>query len=306
MMAAAVLLLLGAVSSSFAEPIVVAVQGPETAADKRYEYDHAVIRLALEKTRADYGAFELRETAVGQNSKRALTAVVNGYVPNYVIKTSASNDLVGTVGIVPFPVDLGIVGYRVAFVSRETKKQLASVGSARRLKTFDVVQGIGWLDSKILQHHGFNVQTVGDYANMFKMVALNRMEVFFRGANELEAEWAANRHIPNLAYDEAVAVYYPLPRFLVTSKSNPELASRLHDGLIRAYEDGSLVALWESKYLSSVEFANLADRQIFPLSNPYLSRIDPLWEKYVYRPVEERRSPAREPDREAASVSLGE
>lgn len=264
---------------------MVTVQGPETSTDKRYEYDQEVIRLALERTRADHGDFILQETAVGQNSKRALAAVMTGAIPNYVIKTSAKNELVDQVAIVPFPVDLGIVGYRVAFVSGATKDKLSSVRSLADLKDFRIVQGIGWLDSDILQFHGFDVRTVGDLNSMFKMVALNRTELFLRGANELEAEWAANKHISGLAYDETIALYYPLPRFLVTSKSNPGLAQRLHTGLIRAYEDGSLLTLWERKYRSSIEFTNLARRKIFRLSNPFISKIDPAWEAYVYHGI---------------------
>ncbi len=270
---------------AYAEPLIVTVQGPETAADTRYDYDQEVIRLALEKTEKDYGAFIIKETAVGQNSQRALAAAANGRFENYVIKTSARNELADMVGMIPFPVDLGIVGYRISFVSKSTKAKLKSVQSLEQFQEFNMVQGIGWLDTAILKSHGFDVRTIDDYNSMFKMVALNRMDLFPRGANELEAEWQTHSAIMNLSYDEAVALYYPLPRFLVTAKTNTELMERLHEGLVRAYNDGSLISLWEDKYRSSIEFMNLGARKIFRLTNPYISELNPAWERYVYNPI---------------------
>ncbi len=267
-----------------AAPLVVTVQGPETETDARYDYDHAVFHLALEKTRAEYGDFIIKETPIGQNTQRALAAAANGSYKNYVIKASANNQLANLVGMVPFPVDLGIVGYRVAFASNKTKASLTSVETLEDLKKFNVVQGIGWLDTAILRHHGFDVRTIGDHNSMFRMVALNRVDLFPRGANELKAEWETHRSILNLAYDEGIALYYPLPRFLVTSKSNTELIERLNKGLIRAYNDRSLIALWQREYGSSIKFVKLGSRKIFRLTNPHISELDPAWKEYIFDP----------------------
>ncbi|MEP5625045.1 MAG: hypothetical protein ABJP82_20935, partial [Hyphomicrobiales bacterium] len=223
----AISFILSATGKLLAEPLVVTVQGPETSADTRYDYDHAVIRLALEKTEQDYGDFIMHVSPTGQNSQRALTAATRGTYENYVVKFSASNKLAEEAGIIPFPVDLGIVGYRVAFVSHKTKEKLASVETIDQLKAFNIVQGIGWLDTSILRNHGFDVRTIEDYDSMFRMVALNRMDLFLRGANELLGEWNTHKTIPQLTYDDAVSIYYPLPRFLVTAKENTKLIERL-------------------------------------------------------------------------------
>lgn len=266
-------------------PLVVTVQGKETALDTRFDYDHAVIRLALEKTEPTHGPFEIRQTPIGLNAIRSLAAAKSGAYQNYLVKFSAHDDLLDAVGIIPFPVDLGIVGYRIGFVSPNAEKSLAGVRTEEELKRFEIIQGLGWLDTKILQFHGFNVLTGGEYNSMFKMVALNRTDWFLRGANELLSEWEAHHPtLPSLIYDETVAVYYPLPRFLVTTRSNTELMKRVQAGLVMAYDDGSLIKLWEDKYLPSVTFAMLENRRIFRFSNPFLSRIDPSWEKYVYTP----------------------
>ncbi|WP_420332626.1 hypothetical protein [Roseibium sp.] len=261
----------------------VTVMGPEAPADKRYEYDRAVIELALEKTEAKFGHFTIRDALTGQNTRRALIEASNNKYSNFIIKASMSNDLPESLAIIPFPVDLGIVGYRVAFVSEKNKKALSRVKTLEDLKEFDVIQGLGWLDTRILRHHGFRVRTNAEYQPMFSMAALGRSDLFFRGANELLDEWEAQKDIPGLAFDETVSVYYPLPRFLVTARENRELIERVHEGLLIAYEDGSLQELWEDKYGASIEFANLSSRKIFRLENPFLEGLDPSWQQYVYQ-----------------------
>ncbi|MET1410820.1 hypothetical protein ABVF61_01035 [Roseibium sp. HPY-6] len=262
---------------------IVTVQGPESPTDKRYEYDRAVIELALIKTRAKYGEFVLQETSIGQNSRRALLDAANNKYANYIIKYSMHSDLPDTLSAIPFPVDLGIVGYRVAFVSNKTKAELAKVKTLEDLKQFEIIQGLGWLDTRILEHHGFKVRTAAEYHSMFSMVALNRSDLFLRGANELLEEWKTHRTIPQLTYDEAVSIYYPLPRFLVTSSENEDLLRRVHEGLLKAYEDGSLLELWDEKYGASIDFAKLNTRKVFHLSNPYIEGLDPSWQKYIYQ-----------------------
>lgn len=263
--------------------MTVTVQGPETTADTRYEYDHAVIRLALEKTKDQYGDFTLQETPIGQNSQRSMLSLTSNRYANYIIKYSMSNQLPDGVVSIPFPVDMGIVGYRVGFVSRETKEKLKTVRTLEDLQHYEVIQGIGWLDPLILEHHGFKLRKGEDFNAMFSMVALNRSDLFLRGANELLGEWKTHQSIPNLTYDEAISVYYPLPRFLITHEDNTALAERVHQGLLVAFEDGSLQKLWEEKYLASVEFADLKSRKIFRLSNPFIENLDPSWQNYVYQ-----------------------
>ncbi|QFT31850.1 hypothetical protein FIV00_15260 [Labrenzia sp. THAF82] len=263
--------------------MTVTVQGPESPADKRYEYDHAVIELALTKTRAKYGDFKIQYTPVGQNSKRALIDASNNKYANFIIKFSMNNDLPDSLTAIPFPVDLGVVGYRVAFVSEKTKSALSKVRTLEDLKEFEVLQGLGWLDTRILEHHGFQVRTGAEYEAMFSMVALGRSDLFLRGANELLNEWQSHLEIDGLAYDEAVSIYYPLPRFLVTSSENEELIARIQEGLHLAHEDGSLLKLWDQKYRASVDFAKLDKRRIFRLSNPFIEGLDPSWQKFVYQ-----------------------
>ncbi len=266
----------------------VTVQGRESFVDTRYEYDQAVIRLALDKTKDEYGDYLVRETPQGQNWARTILTARSKKYPNYIFKYSVSNKLPTDLYAIPFPVDLGIVGYRVAFVSEETKQRLINVDTLEELKSFKILQGISWLDTDILEYHGFNVQVGSDYEAMFSMIAHNRSELFLRGANELLGEWTTHKNLDNFTFDETFVIYYPLPRFLVTSRENQELIARIHEGLLKAYDDGSLLRLWEDKYLESVKFARLSERKVYRLTNPFIEGIDPTWKRYVYQvPIDE-------------------
>jgi hypothetical protein len=82
---------------------------------------------------------------------------------------------------VPFPIDRGVVGYRVAFVSKETKEKLKSVETIEDLRQFTFLQGTGWQDVDILRKNDFKVIESAYYEPMFKMVARNRADLFIRG-----------------------------------------------------------------------------------------------------------------------------
>ena len=85
-------------------------------------------------------------------------------------------------------------------------------------------------------------------------------------------------------YDDSIALYYPLPRFFFTKKSNVTAIKRVEEGLVTAYNDGSFQKLWKEYYQSSVDFVNLQKRTLFRISNPFLGGIDKSYEKYIYHP----------------------
>jgi hypothetical protein len=270
------------ISSAFSATVFT-YQYKETELDKRREYPQQLLQLALEKTIDKYGEYKLVPSPM-LNTARAIKLAEENKLENFFVRQSVSKDLLNKMGYVPFPVDLGIVGYRVFFVSPSAKEKLKSVKTIDELKKFTIVQGIGWLDSDILKENGFNVEIGTNYNGLFKMVAENRVDLFPRGANELLIEYQNFKKIINIQYDKNLLLYYPLPRFFFTHKSNKEAIKRIYEGLIAAYEDGSLLELWNRYYRKSVEFANLKNRKMFKLENPFLTGIDTSYEKYIYKP----------------------
>lgn len=258
-------------------------QAPESKTDKRRDYIRDLLNLALEKTVAKYGPYKLVPSP-SMNSARSLRTAKENKFPNFFVRQSAHKEILDEMGYVPFPVEGGIVGYRVFFVSPKVKQQLKEVKSLEQLKKFTIGQGIGWLDTHILRASGFKVIVGGSYEGLFQMVAQGRVNLFGRGTNELLDEYESHKEIEGLMYDESIVLYYPLPRFFFTSKENVSAIKRVHEGLIAAYEDGEVQKLWKKYYGPSIEFVNLKKRKIFRIDNPFLKGIDTSYEKYIYNP----------------------
>jgi len=129
------------VPKAFSETIFT-YQGKESATDTRKEYNIALLRLALEKTIAKYGPFKLVPSPK-MNAARSLKTVKAGGLRNFFVKFSVTDKRIAEMGYVPFPVDRGIVGYRVFFVSPTAIDRLERVKTLDQLKEFTIGQGMG-------------------------------------------------------------------------------------------------------------------------------------------------------------------
>ncbi|WP_294770859.1 hypothetical protein [uncultured Rhodoferax sp.] len=276
--------------SALAETTVFTYRAPETDKDVRYAYDFSVLQLALEKTVAKYGPYQLLPSPA-MTFPRAIKMVENNQYPNFFIKLSYEQRLVSDLNFVfaKYPVDRGIVGYRVCFANPQSKQRLMSLSSAADLRNFVMGQGSGWADVEILRSNGFKVVEVNQYENLFHMVAGNRFDLFCRGANELQDEYEANKSIPNLVYDESMSIAYPLPRFFFGHASNRKAAERIEEGLIAAHNDGSLIEMWRRHYASSIDFVKLSRRNIYWFENPLLAGLQFNYRQYFFDPLREKK-----------------
>ncbi len=271
-----------------AEPrMIVTYRAPESEKDLRYSYDNSALKLALEKTKAEFGDYDLRPSPA-MNFTRAIKEMRENTIPNFIIKLSYEHRFKDMdLDFAQFPVDLGIVGFRVCFTNPKTKELLKNVKTLDDLKKFTHGQGQDWADVEILRSHNFNVVTVASYESLFNMVAIGRFDLFCRGTNELLDEYNNHKQLAGLVYDESFSLAYPLPRFFYSNKMNKKLITRIQKGLILAYNDGSLKELWKKEYKNSVVFAKLKQRKIFYIDNPLLKDIKFDYKKYFFNPIKD-------------------
>ncbi len=256
----------------------------ESKLDVRYNYDTSLLQLALENTLDTDGPYKLIPSPL-MNFARAHAYIQENSLPNFFVKLSYELDFQNrNMAFVPFPVDLGIVGYRVCFAHPEVVDQLSQVQSLEDLRRFTHGQGSGWSDVKILRHNGFNVTVAPSYQSLFRMVALRRFDLFCRGTNELLDELTSHQHIQNLSYDSSFTIAYPLPRFFYTNAANSDALDRIRRGILIAYNNGSLQALWRKQYQKSVDFARLSSRRVFTLENPLTDGLNFNYKQYFYNP----------------------
>lgn len=256
----------------------------ESAGDTRHLYEIAVLKLALEKTEPEYGPFRL-EGAPRINVTRSIHSIRSNSFSNFFYSLGYEEiyDSYQEMIYIPFPIELGVLGYRTCFTSEQNLEALAQVTTLEELKAFSHGQGRGWVDGKILQHNGFKVAEVEQYDKLFKMVAADRFDLFCRGANEIKDEYDIRHTLKGLAYDRNILIYYPMPIFFYTHVNNREAIERVTKGLLRAYGDGSLMALWSKQHQASVDFADLGKRRIFRLDNPLVKSINFDHEQYVFK-----------------------
>jgi hypothetical protein len=254
-----------------------------TVDDPRQDYHIDLLTLALAKTAEKYGPYRL-VAAPAMNAARSMASVKANRYPNFMVNEQVTAQRLEEYGYVPFPILRGIVGYRVFFVSPEARNKLNKSITLAQLKEFTIGQGIGWGDVEILKHNGFKVIVANNYKGLFKMVASNRIELFARGIGEVMGEYDAFKSSIDLHLDESVAIFYPLPRYFFTHKSNKEAIERVTEGLMMAYDDGSLIKLWEKHHSESIARVNLSKRTMFRLENPFLEGVDKSYEKYMYEP----------------------
>lgn len=269
-----------------AETMIYTTRAPESSTDTRFSFNNELLKLALEKTKSEYGDYSIA-FAPPMNSARALAELKKNTYPNFVLLTTFHNSFIDDgLDYTRIPVDMGVTGYRICFVSPEAKTAVANVKTLDELKKFSIGQGAGWIDSEILRYNNFaEVVDVALFESLFRMVAVSRVDLFCRGINELEPELKAHPDLKDLDYDRTFAISYPLPRFGIFNKKNCKALDRMTKGLLLAYQDGSFQKLWTTHYDKALAFADLKHRKIFYLKTPNIDLIDFDYQMYYFDPT---------------------
>lgn len=261
---------------------------PESERDPRTTYDRELLRLALDKTRNAFGDYELVPAPPMTKARERLSMQLDTF-PNLFAMDSYSSTREGLgLAYVRFPIHLGIVSYRICFVSPQRQAAVSKVTDLEELRQFTFGQGRGWLDVEILRHAGLEVVEVEGYELLFRMVARGRFDLFCRGVSELHSEQLTHTEVADLLVDDALLIYYPLPRVFYTNPNNRAALKRVEQGLQLAWQDGSLQALWRKSFGPAIAFAKLSQRRLLRLENPFLEGIRFDYRPYFYNPQTDR------------------
>jgi hypothetical protein len=246
-------------------------------------YVYQLLKLSLEKTKDKYGDYEIIKSPK-MNKKRAILTLKSNSIKNFIVKISTTKEFMKEFAYADFPIDRGVVGYRVAFISPKLEENIKEYDTLEKIKKLKVVQGRGWLDNDVLKYNGFNVYVANNKKSAFNMLSLNRADLFLRGINEVLDEYNFLEDAKKLAFDKTFMLYYPLPRFFYMHKSNKKVMKRVEEGIYLAYKDGSLDKLFNKYYKDNIDFLNIKDRKIYKIENPFLKGVDNTYEKYIYDP----------------------
>ncbi|MBU2895219.1 hypothetical protein [Vibrio hepatarius] len=239
----------------------------------------AVLELALSKSGTNYSV-TVDKRSVNQN--RARSMVESRELD--VFDTGFQKDLEQRFLPIYLPLEMGLLGWRVPIVHRDTEAKLSNVENLNQLTQFSVGQGQGWGDIPILENAGFKVVTASKIEKLIKMVDGQRFDLFPLGATEvyqfLEKFGAGSK---NLIVDSNVTIVYPYGRFFYVTKDHLKLADAITTGMENALADGSLVNLLKQHPFSKDAFdkAGLTNRTRIDIESPdtneSFSQIDSRW-----------------------------
>lgn len=274
-------------SQAPADELVINYTPVEDPADQRLNYPLAIIKLALEKTRAQYGNFRIAHIPQYLSVARAIYELKRDTWPNYFFPGGVNIEILGRENLEPvdFPIDQGLLGYRICFVSPQAKERVAAAKSLTDLRQFIIAQGTNWPDVSILRHNGFTVQEVGTYPGLFKMVISGRADLLCRGISELKQEYTEFKYLGNLQYDETFVLVYPMRYSIYFNKSSRPAMKRIEEGLRIAQQDGTLKQLFLQYFRDDIVFAKLNQRRFFYLQTPYDTDFSETYTNYLMDPL---------------------
>ncbi|WP_440873887.1 hypothetical protein [Thalassotalea sp. PLHSN55] len=262
---------------------VFTYKSSESGFDVRFQYEYQLLKLALEKTTAEFGPFILKPSPA-MNFTRAINSLDSDQYPNFFMLASYNQSLPNGLSYIPFPAQRGIMGYRVFITSESGENTLKQIDTFDQLKRLSLVQGEGWSDVTILRENGFSVSTLSNYSSLFWFVAHNRANLFPRAISEYRDEFLRFKtHIPTLRLDQKFALHYPFPRFFYTRSKNLNGLRRIEKGLNIAWQDGSFMQLWQDFYLDMINEADLNNRIIFELENSAAPSFPRNIDQYMYK-----------------------
>lgn len=267
------------------ETLIVTHKLPEYGDLTRKTYEQQVLELALEKTQKKTGAFEMVPINVISRT-HAIAALNQNIYQNFVILLSYEDALMasGNLSYIPFPVELGALSYRICYANKNRVTQVQDVQNINQLKQYKVGVGAGWVDSKILQHYGLQVVEGKNITSLFRMTQAGRVDVFCPSPTEYFHELRAEK-TADLQLDNKLALYYPLPKFLFSHKSNQALLDRIKEGIDIAYKDGSFHQLWRDVHAEGLKRAKLDERHFINMENPFITTLDDDYKQYLFNPL---------------------
>lgn len=256
--------------------------------DHRLDYIFALINLSLEKQTPAITEVQFKPLPSVVSFARAVHELKQDAYPNYFTSGGDNIEKLGTENLmaVDFPVDHGLLSYRICFVSARAREKVKQAEALEDLRRFSIAQGKDWPDVRILRNNGFRVLEVPIYNSLFKMVLAGRVDMVCRGINELREELHSQKHLGPLQYDESFVLVYFMPYKLYFNKSSAELVAKIEAGLKIANQDGSLQELFNHHFKDDIDFAQLDKRKKFYLKSGYENTFSEIYKSYFFYPID--------------------
>ena len=243
---------------------------------QRDDYQVAILKLALEKTRSTHGDYKIERKLETLSRSRAHRAIAQGEFLNIhasplrpLLTEQDRREQMEESIPVKIPLMKSLLGYRSLIIRRRDYEQFSEITDAAKLKSLVAGQGRGWTDISIYEHNTYQVRGDAEYFTLFSMLLAGRFD--YIPLSVIEVNGALSRfeqYSDSLMVLPDLMLYYPLPTLFHVSAKHPALADRLEHGLTQARQDGSLDRLFEQHFSEQVQQMKSARLRVFVLENP--------------------------------------
>lgn len=274
-LAIALCLSLSCALPAWGQGMVVIYPANETPDDPRFNDLIEILQTALDKTKKEYGPYQLGTSSVAMNEARYLMELREGNSIN-IIWSSTSLEKERDYLPLRIPLRKGLLGYRIGFTSTANQAKVDQVKTLGDLRKLTIGQGTGWGDVRLYEDNGIDVITT-KYENLFRMAAQKRIDLFPRGIGEIFNEYDVNgKQMPNLAIEKDLLLYYPWPYYFFFKKTDHVLYGRVLLGIQKMRADGSFDAIFRKYNDKAIRQARLKERRLIRLENRFLPKETPL------------------------------
>jgi len=243
--------------------------------DQRLDYFTGLLKLALDKTEADYGPYRLTPRKEPINQERSFMMVSQNKLDVTWGMTSAMREI--RTRPIRIPLMKGLLGYRIMLINRKRAAKLSSVDTREELSQYVMIQGNGWPDVAILQDNGVLVRTHTQYAGLFQMLSKDRVDFFPRSIAEVWLE-LEKTITDGLMLKDNLVLQYVSPIYFFLPTDQEQLAERIETGLERAIADGSFDHYFRNRpeLKKALNLLNNTDYTLLKLKGPELHPKTPL------------------------------
>lgn len=264
--ALALLSTLGLPAARAAEPLRVTIPQLAPSAQEHASYFPQLLRLALEKTRASDGPFEIRHYDEAMSGPRQFAELKNNGALNLVWD---GTDPRREAELLPVRISLvrELNDYRVFLIRKDDQARFRAVRSLADLSRMTAGAGETWPSTAVLRANGLPVVTSIGYEQLFAMLDARRFDYMPRGVYEA---WYEQHQHAGLAIEQSLFLHYSVPFYFFTSRKNPALADRIERGLRAALADGSFDRLFHSipGFRRSLDEIRAGKRRVLELQLP--------------------------------------
>ncbi|MEL0640216.1 transporter substrate-binding domain-containing protein [Pseudoalteromonas aliena] len=248
-----------------AQEQVISVAQKQDIQNAREEYLNELLVRALESV--NYPGV-IRMTPISDQQKRKLINLNDNELDMYWSMSSPEREAVALA--IKIPLFKGYIGKRALLTNKQNVVRFKDVKTLDQLTAFSAVQGHNWPDTRIMSYNGLRVRPLTNYQAMFTLTSRGRIDYFPRSFIEVSSELIESKQ-SNLVIVPNLYISYPTGIYYFVTKSKPELAKAVEEGLILMQKNGEFDALFNeyfAKDLNTLPYTKGKTVEI-KLDNPY-------------------------------------